>query len=195
MRKEHTDPLPATRLGDVDWGRWRPVDRGTLLFVVRNRRILLIHKKRGLGAGNLNGPGGRLEPDESPLSGALREVREELCIDAIDPRLIGELQFQFIDGYSIHVFVFIAEEFAGVPTETDEAVPVWTPIDDIPYDSMWEDDRHWLPLLLDQRPFSGRFIFDGDLMLDHKLLETRDWRQWLHLGETMDKSISDKATG
>ena len=195
MPNDHTEQPHPTRVDGVDWGRWTPVDRGTLLFVVRHRQILLIHKKRGLGAGNLNGPGGRLDPDESPLSGALREVREELCIDAIDPSLIGELQFQFIDGYSIHVFVFIAEEFTGVPTETDEAVPMWTPIDHIPYDSMWEDDRYWLPLLLDRRPFSGRFIFDGDLMLDHKLLETRDWKEWPLLGETMDNSIPEKATG
>ena len=51
----------------------------TLLFVIRAGQILLIHKKRGLGAGKINGPGGRLHLGESPLHGAVREVKEELC--------------------------------------------------------------------------------------------------------------------
>ncbi|MEJ2085975.1 MAG: 8-oxo-dGTP diphosphatase [Acidobacteriota bacterium] len=178
MQNDYTQHRVATQVEAIDWKRWTPVDRGTLLFVIRNRRILLIHKKRGLGAGNLNGPGGRLEPNESPVTGAVREVREELCIDVIDPTLIGELQFQFLDGYSIHVFVFLADEYAGVPTETVEAIPLWTPIDRIPYESMWEDDRYWFPLLLDRQPFSGRFIFDGDKMLDYQLQDTRNWSDW-----------------
>ena len=48
-------------LDDVSWKDWRPVDVATLVFVVDGARILLIHKKRGLGAGKINGPGGRVE--------------------------------------------------------------------------------------------------------------------------------------
>ena len=52
----------------IDWSAWQPVDRATLLFVVRDGEILLIHKKRGIGAGKINGPGGRLDPGESTLA-------------------------------------------------------------------------------------------------------------------------------
>ena len=40
-------------LTDIDWNTWKPTDRATLLFVVdrSHARILLIEKKRGLGAG------------------------------------------------------------------------------------------------------------------------------------------------
>jgi 8-oxo-dGTP diphosphatase len=34
---------------------------------------------------------------------------------------------------------------------------------------MWEDDRHWLPLLLAGVPFDGRFLFDDDRMVDFSL--------------------------
>jgi hypothetical protein len=34
---------------------------------------------------------------------------------------------------------------------------------------MWEDDELWLPLVLARRPFRGRFVFEGDAMLDHEL--------------------------
>ncbi len=59
---------------------WQPVDKGTILFVIIDDQILLIHKKRGLGAGKINGPGGRLDDGETPAECAVREVEEELRI-------------------------------------------------------------------------------------------------------------------
>lgn len=159
------------RVGEIDWQRWQPVDKGTILFVISDGQILLIHKKRGLGAGKINGPGGRLDDGETPLECAIREVEEELRISPSGVGEVGELQFQFVDGYSIHVWVFRATDYVGTPQETDEADPLWTPISEIPYDRMWPDDRIWLPLLLADRPFLGRFVFDGDRMLDHELIE------------------------
>ena len=82
---------------------------------------------------------------------------------------VGENAFQFVDGYSIHVVVFRASGLLGEPGETDEGAPLWTPLDDIPYHEMWEDDRLWLPLALAGRRFSGRYLFDGDTLLDHEL--------------------------
>ena len=34
---------------------------------------------------------------------------------------------------------------------------------------MWEDDAVWLPLLLREQPFSGRFVFDGESMLTNEV--------------------------
>ncbi len=158
-----------TRLHEIDWPAWQPVDRATLLFVIRDGRILLIRKKRGLGAGKINGPGGRLDPGETHRACAVREVEEELRVTPTGISHRGELLFQFTDGYSIHVQVFAATGCRGEPQETAEAVPLWTDLDRIPYDEMWADDRIWLPLMLAGKPFSGRFIFDGDAMLDHQV--------------------------
>ena len=77
--------------------------------------------------------------------------------------------FQFVDGYSIFVDVYRTSAFSGTPVETDEAVPMWFEVGAIPFDEMWEDDRYWLPLLLEGRRFSGYWIFDGDRMLDYRL--------------------------
>ncbi len=154
---------------NVDWSTWQPQERATLCFMVEPQRILLIRKKRGLGAGKINGPGGRLEPGESPLECAIRECHEELHITPIDPVLAGELSFQFTDGYALHCSVFKAGKFTGSPTETEEAVPLWSARDAIPYDQMWADDQHWLPLLLDGTFFCGRFVFDADVMLTKEL--------------------------
>ena len=73
--------LKMSSIQDIDWSRWRPVDRATLTFIVKEGEILLIRKKRGLGAGKINGPGGRVEPDETILDCAIREVQEELLVE------------------------------------------------------------------------------------------------------------------
>ena len=153
----------------IDWSAWQPVDRATLLFVVRDGEILLIHKKRGIGAGKINGPGGRLDPGESTLACALREIEEELCVVPTGVSHRGELSFQFTDGYSIHVSVFQASGCKGEPTETDEARPLWVPVDRIPYEQMWADDEIWLPMMLAGERFEGRAVFDGDAMLSHEI--------------------------
>ena len=154
-----------TTYAKIDWNNWKPVERATLLFVRRGRNILMIHKKRGLGAGKINGPGGRLDPGETPLQAAIRETQEELRITPTGIKAAGELLFQFTDGHAIHGYVFTATGFRGTPTETDEALPVWIDIDDIPYGKMWADDRVWMPLMLQRKRFVGRFLFDGDQML------------------------------
>ncbi len=159
----------ASAVGDIDWAQWVPRERATLVFVVQGERVLLIRKKRGLGAGKINGPGGRLEPGETPLHCALREVREELCVTPLGVTARGQLSFQFVDGYSLFVHVFAASGHQGEPTETPEALPLWAPLAAVPYGQMWADDVLWLPRLLAGEPFVGRFVFDGDEMLDHRV--------------------------
>jgi 8-oxo-dGTP diphosphatase len=158
------------RVAEIDWKSWQPTERATLLFVIQDGRILLIHKKTGLGAGKINGPGGRIDPGETALQGAIREVQEELCVTPLGVRAAGELHFQFVDGYALHGSVFRASGFTGEVCETHEAAPLWTPLQSIPYDRMWADDILWLPLMLEGRGFRGYFIFDGDTMLDFQVV-------------------------
>lgn len=154
----------------VDWEHWEPRQRANLCFIIRDEKILLIRKKRGFGAGKINGPGGKVDPGETPLASALRETFEELCIRPLDAELRGELHFQFRDGYSLHCAVFLARDFTGEARETDEAVPLWMPLDAIPYDEMWADDRYWLPLLIRGERFAGYFEFDGEELLQRKII-------------------------
>lgn len=65
--------------------------------------------------------------------------------------------------------VFRADDFTGTPTETDEAIPVWFALDQIPYQRMWEDDLYWLPYLLRDETFIGRFVFDGESMITKEM--------------------------
>ncbi|MBM4153592.1 MAG: 8-oxo-dGTP diphosphatase [Lentisphaerae bacterium] len=154
---------------EIEWSGWEPAQRATLLFVRRDGRLLLIEKKRGLGAGKINAPGGRIEPGETPVEAAIREVQEEVRVTPHAPVERGRLRFQFADGFSISGAVFLAEGCDGEPRETDEAVPLWIAPADIPYARMWADDRVWIPHMLGGRWFDGRFLFDGDAMRGYRL--------------------------
>lgn len=157
------------RLSDLDWATWQARDPATLVFVLRGEEILLIDKKTGLGKGKVNGPGGKIDPGETPEECAVRECREELGIIVRNLEYCGEHRFQFVDGYSIHVWVYRTRDFSGKPVETREARPLWVPVDEIPFERMWEDDRYWLPMLIRGERFQARWIFDGDAMLDYDI--------------------------
>ena len=144
----------------------------TLMFIIDEAReqVLLIRKKRGLGAGKINGPGGKIDPGETSLQCAIRETQEELGVTALAPVKHGELWFQFVDGLSLHVDVFIATAHEGTAVETEEAVPLWTPLTALPLDEMWADDRFWLEeMLVARRRFIGRFTFEDDTMLSNEM--------------------------
>jgi len=146
----------------IDWSVWRGEMLATILFVIKDGRILLIEKKRGLGAGKINGPGGKIDPGETALQAAIRETEEELLVTPHAPRKLGELRFSMSDCPDILCHVYRSDDLSGTPTETDEAVPVWTPLDAIPYHRMWQDDQYWLPLLLEEQSFLGCFVFEAD---------------------------------
>ena len=158
---------------NFDWSKWTPTEKATLLFAFDGAgKILLIHKKRGLGKGKINGPGGRLEAGETPLEAALRETREEVGIAVKNAEFRGTLRFHFTDGYDLLGYVFSATEWEGEPYETDEAAPEWFPTDAIPYERMWADDALWFPLLLAGENFEGKFVFENDTMLASEVVKS-----------------------
>ncbi len=166
----HGTPSP------IDWSSWQGVIHATLMFIIKDGSILLIEKKRGLGAGKMNGPGGKIDPGETPLEAVIRETREELLISPVNSRKLGELWFAMSDCPDILCHVYRADDHVGEPTETDEAVPAWTPLDQIPYGRMWEDDRHWLPLVISETGFHGRFVFEGEAMRWMDIRTGIEWR-------------------
>ena len=156
-------------VADIDWDSWEPEQVATLMFILQGDEVLLIRKKRGLGAGKINGPGGRLEDGETPEACAIRETNEELLINPINPRFAGELFFHAEDMPRIHVHVYVAHSYEGEPGETDEAIPIWFKLDQLPFDEMWDDDRIWLGHVLGGGTVRGYFTFIEETLIDHRV--------------------------
>jgi 8-oxo-dGTP diphosphatase len=129
--------------------------------------VLLGRKKHGLGAGNYVGLGGKLEPGESPVEAAVREVFEEagVVVAASDLEFRGLLSYHFPhrEAWSQESSVFVCRTWRGVPTGSDELDPEWFALDEIPYDEMWDDARRWLPDVLDGASVRRTFVFGEDL--------------------------------
>ncbi len=146
----------------------------TLCFLVRDGKILLGMKKRGFGMGRWNGFGGKVEPGESIEEGAKRETEEECGLQITKMEKVGIHEFEFFDkkGDILEVHVFRGDDWQGEPTETEEMRPQWFTTDAIPYDEMWPDDIHWLPVFLVGKKFRTKFLFGkGDAVLENEVVE------------------------
>lgn len=145
----------------------RPIKEGakllTLVVVRKGDRVLLGRKKRGFGAGYYNGFGGKVESGEAILAGAHRELWEECGVRCSRLEKRGIVWFAYGDDSptrEVHVFV-TSGPIQGSPSESDEMEPAWFDQDAIPYQNMWEGDRHWMPVLLRDRCFRGLFSFQN----------------------------------
>jgi 8-oxo-dGTP diphosphatase len=146
----------------------------TLCHIIKDSKIQLLKKSAGrFGEGKWNAPGGKLEDEEDPEAGAIREVYEETGLAVMNLKLFGLLQFYFGQKQEVDwlVYVFSANDFLGKIIASDEGELRWFNLEKIPYTEMWEDDKHWLPLLLNSKQFEGTFFFDseGKSLLDFKI--------------------------
>lgn len=138
----------------------------TLCFLVDDNNICLAMKKRGFGIGKWNGVGGKVEKGETINGAAIRELKEEIGVDVRHGHLeeVGNLKFYFDKKpeWSQHMHIFFVKKWSGEPTETEEMAPKWYKKDEIPFKSMWIDDPHWLPKVLDNKKIEGEFHFSKD---------------------------------
>ena len=151
----------------------------TLCLVTKENRILLGMKKRGFGAGRWNGFGGKVASGEPIEIAARRELWEESGIEARDCVKRAELMFTFADkDWAMQVHVFQVIDFSGEPNESEEMLPRWFSLDDIPYEEMWPNDRYWLPRFLAGKNLSGNFHFDqNDQVATYSLEEIGEFEK------------------
>lgn len=147
----------------------------TLLLLKRNDEILLAMKKRGFGIGKYNGIGGKIEKGETAEAAMIREAQEEILVTPTKYDKVGVVEFiEFYKGKKQNVafHLFIATKWNGEPQESEEMNPKWFKINEIPYNQMFEDDRYWLPMILEGKKINAFFEFDENWkLLYHSIKE------------------------
>ena len=133
--------------------------------MIKDGKILLGEKKKGFGKGKLNGPGGKIEPGETPEQGMIRETREEVGITPKKYKEMGTVEFvEWYKGEEQNVifYLYVATEYEGKLKESDELKPYWFDLDNIPYDKMFEDDSYWMPIVLEGNKIQAFFEYDKE---------------------------------
>lgn len=137
--------------------------QATLALLVRDHSIILGIKKQKLGKGKYNGFGGKLEQGETAEEAFLRELREETNgVVATRYEKVAEMTYTFTTTpeWNQTVHVYLVKEWQGEPRETEEMGVETFPLDNIPYERMWDNDRHWLPLVLEGKKIRGEVLHD-----------------------------------
>ena len=159
-------------------GKDKITDVTNMLFV-EDGQILLGYKKRGFGKGKYNGFGGKPQGKETILEAAIREAHEEsgLLVEKCHPVAIVD----FGQSYLLRMHVYLATKWSGQIIETEEMIPKWFQIEEIPYPLMWKDDFYWLPLVLQGKKIKATFNFmnnddtlgtDDNDILNYQIEET-----------------------
>ncbi|MCX6757880.1 MAG: NUDIX domain-containing protein [Candidatus Nomurabacteria bacterium] len=135
----------------------------TLALLFRDEKILLAMKKRKFGVGKWNGYGGKLDEGEMPIDGLVREIKEEsnLNIPKELCKELGYIDFYFNDKeeWNQRVIIYRIDNFVGEPEETEEMMPKWFPISEIPWHEMWKGDDQWIPYVITNKKFKGEVHF------------------------------------
>ena len=151
--------------------------QATICLLRKNDEVLLAMKKRGFGVGKWNGVGGKVKEGETVEQAATRETQDEIGVTPVAIEQVAVLDFRFPDvpaekNWDQQVVVFICNEWTGEFAESEEMLPKWFKISEIPYDQMWSDDVFWMPKVFSGQKVKAEFIFSGEGKLkEHKFKE------------------------
>lgn len=143
----------------------------TLCYIDRGDSYLMLHrvkKANDASHGKWIGVGGKCETDESPDECMLREVKEETGLEITSWHYRGIVTFISDTWPNEYMHLFTADRWTGEPDMSidDEGTLAWIPKSDLMNLNLWEGDRIFLRLLLDESQpfFSLKLVYVQDEM-------------------------------
>jgi 8-oxo-dGTP diphosphatase len=85
-------------------------------------------------------PGGKVESGESPQEALVRELLEELLINATIGAELAHYEHEYTNGSGVHLLFFAVPKFIGQPTNRVYKQICWTPLRDLPALDFLEGD-------------------------------------------------------
>ena len=160
----------------------RKIIGAVLLYAFFEGKILFLHAREKDGMpSKWNGLGGKLELGESMRDAAVREFEEEAACPTRREQWqwTGQLFFPNFKAHksedwwvNVYTTVLTPEQAALIPLNDDRRVEGtlhWLNIDTLSELDLWDGDLHFLPLVLNQKPFEGTFYYENGKCVRHEL--------------------------
>ena len=136
-----------------------------LAYIERNDEYLLLYrnkKKNDINEGKWIGVGGHIEKGESPEQALIREIKEETDLDVLSYVKKGIVYF-YNNDFSEIMHLYVVKNYKGTIKECDEGVLELKKKNEIFDLPMWEGDKYFLKLLLEDSPyFELELNYNGD---------------------------------
>ena len=143
----------------------------TLCYIEQNERYLMLHrvkKEKDLNKDKWIGVGGHFEIGESPEECLLREVKEETGLTLKHWRFRGIVTFlsdEWPEGE--YMCLYTADDFEGELLSCEEGVLEWVEKTKVAQLPIWEGDKIFLQLLLEDREFfSLKLRYEGEKLAE-----------------------------
>lgn len=149
----------------------------TLCYISCEDKTLMLYrnkKESDENAGKWIGIGGKLENNESPDEGIVREVYEESGIRLYDYRFRGIITFVSDIWETQYMCLYTGEVDSFEITDCTEGELHWIEKEKLPQLEMWEGDKIFFDLIQRDHPFfSLKLIYKGDF-LEKAVLDGRE---------------------
>lgn len=128
-------------------------------------------KKQDINEGKWIGVGGHFEWGESPEECLLREVYEETGLTLTHYRFRGIVTFCTDESMLEYMCLYTADAFEGeLKSDCVEGELKWIPKNELMNLKLWEGDKLFLKLLLENSPFfSMKLSYKGDQLEETKI--------------------------
>ncbi len=147
----------------------------TLCYIEKDEQYLMMHrvsKQNDLNQGKWIGVGGHFIEGESPEECLLREVKEETGLTLTTYKLRGIITFVSDEWGCEYMHLYTADAFEGTLGAKEmeacsEGILKWVPKEEIFDLNLWEGDKIFLKLLLEnQGMFSLKLEYEGDTLVN-----------------------------
>ena len=138
----------------------------TLALIMDKDNVLLGQKKRGFAKGTYNGFGGKQEIGETIFDAMIRETQEEIGVTPTKYSQVGLIRFDTWykgERVDLNLNIFTCSDFVGEIEETEEMIPEWFEIENVPFDKMLPDDKEWFPIVVAGENVYGTVFLEEDL--------------------------------
>ncbi|MCR5797565.1 MAG: 8-oxo-dGTP diphosphatase [Eubacterium sp.] len=147
----------------------------TLCYIEKDEKYLMLHrikKEIDINKGKWIGVGGHFLENETPEECLLREVKEETGLELKSYKFRGLITFISDEWQTEYMCLYTADDFTGELMPCDEGELQWIPKGDIMKLNLWEGDKIFLKMLMEDADFfTLKLRYEGDKLEEWKLGE------------------------